>query len=121
MNLSTATAALDYLVGRRFEFHDDNGKRADVTDITFVGGDPERGRIRAHALDGRREGFALDAVIGAVRIGVLVESERGVPFVLARETKFDRMRQARAARRGVAGRGKALLRLVPGTGRWEKF
>lgn len=115
MNLSNATDAIGYLMGRRFEFADGT-----APDVTITGGDVRRGTVRAHGADGSRAHLAIADVVKAVTAGVLVESATGVPFVLDRE-RGKGMSAGSSLRVGVAGKGKALLRLVPSTGQWERF
>lgn len=114
MNLSQAPAAIDYLMGRRFEFADGS-----APDVTVTGGDVQRATVRMHGLDGSRADLPLADVCRAVTEGVLVESQAGVPFVLDR-AKGDRRPAWGSLRTGVAGTGKRLLRLVPGTGQVGK-
>ena len=108
MNLKTPAGALYYLIGRRFEMHDDKGKRHDVGDVTFVAGDPKRKTIRVHGEDGARETWQLDDAIGALLIGVLVESATAAPFVLEPISKFARRRAA--LRIYIAGPNKKPMR-----------
>lgn len=103
MNLSNACSALEYLVGRRFEW-----MKTEAPDVTFVAGKPREWKIRAHSLDGVREWFNLAEVVALVEAGALVESERGVPFVLDRETKFDRRRSS--LKTYIAGPNKQPMR-----------
>jgi hypothetical protein len=66
----------DYLLGRRFEFTDGKGP-----DVTCTGVDPEKQRVRLHALDGGKHWIPFLDVQVALITGVLQESETGVPFV----------------------------------------
>jgi uncharacterized protein YigE (DUF2233 family) len=49
--------------------------------VTCVAFDPERGRVRLHALDGGKQWVPFADLESALKRGVLVESETGAPFV----------------------------------------
>ena len=92
----------DYLLGRRFMF-----ESADVPDVTVIAVDVARNRIRLHATDGARQWLPFNAFVDGIKCGAVVESE-AAPFVLDRETKFDRIRSA--LRIYVAGPHKRPMR-----------
>jgi hypothetical protein len=109
---------LECLVGRRFEH------AGGAPDWTFTGAGRLPGSIRVHVADGSRGDVPLAAALEGVASGALVESERGVPFVHEREASQKagrRSGEASSLRTGIAGSRKALLRLVPGSGRFERF
>jgi hypothetical protein len=73
----------DWLLGRRFSFvrTDDDGN-VTSNDITIVSFDTFRERVRIHGDDGSRDWFPFASIVKMFQQGVIVESDKGGPFVL---------------------------------------
>lgn len=78
----------DYLLGRRYTMPVYIGNTiAGHLDVTIVGVDPERSRVRVHGENGQREYWKLAEFIALVEGGELVESILGGPFVIDGTTR----------------------------------
>jgi hypothetical protein len=76
----------EYLLGRRFQMLPVGNAAITRTlpEFTIVSVDQDADRVRVHRTDGYAQVLGFQAVVNGVYEGVLVESERGVPFTLER-------------------------------------